>query len=156
MASDWTFLTKHAAALLALSWSPDSTLEEIAEAAGISHRWAVKVVNDLLEEGYVRRDRTGRSFRYSVDAAKPLRLGIVRHVPVAQLTALLELPADASDPVERRAVLGEELRNLRYEVERERELLGRLRADRNRLAAAVARAQSALSLDDGDPATPPS
>jgi DNA-binding Lrp family transcriptional regulator len=59
--------------LLELAENPTDRLNDISERVGISRRAAQMIVADLVEAGYVQRERVGRRNRYSVDVSRPLR-----------------------------------------------------------------------------------
>jgi sugar-specific transcriptional regulator TrmB len=61
-----TFLTNHAHVLLAVARSPDLRVREIAKAAGITERYAYRLLSDLETAGYVDRRRHGRCNLYRV------------------------------------------------------------------------------------------
>lgn len=69
----WTFLTHHAHVLLAVAKNPDATIEEIAQAVGITPRSAVTILNDLDATGYLERERRGRRNHYVLHRDRPLR-----------------------------------------------------------------------------------
>ena len=69
----WTFLTNHAHVLLCVAREPDARLRDIAVDVGITERAAQRIVADLVEAGYLGRERQGRRNRYSVRADLPLR-----------------------------------------------------------------------------------
>ena len=69
----WTFLTHHAHVLVAVADNNDVTLAEIARIVGISERSAVTILNNLVAEGYVERERRGRRNHYTVRGTRPLR-----------------------------------------------------------------------------------
>jgi predicted ArsR family transcriptional regulator len=69
----WTFLTNHAHVLLCVSNDPDIRLREIAESVGITERAAHRILSELVEEGYVERERQGRRNTYRVRLDRPLR-----------------------------------------------------------------------------------
>jgi DNA-binding IclR family transcriptional regulator len=52
---------------------PDARLREIAEAIGITERATHRLVSELVDEGYLTRERVGRCNRYAVDDSKHLR-----------------------------------------------------------------------------------
>jgi len=64
--SKWSFLTNHAHVVLCIAHDPDSRLRDIAEAVGITERATHRIIVDLVEEGYVSRERIGRRNRYHV------------------------------------------------------------------------------------------
>jgi DNA-binding MarR family transcriptional regulator len=69
----WTFLTSHGLLLLEVVRSPDGTVRELAERAGLTERQAHRVLADLESEGYIVRERIGRRNRYRVNERAPLR-----------------------------------------------------------------------------------
>jgi hypothetical protein len=68
----WTFITNHAQVLLAVAQNPDLRVREIAEATGITERYAYRVLGDLQSAGYVDRVRHGRCNLYRIHPDLPL------------------------------------------------------------------------------------
>jgi DNA-binding transcriptional ArsR family regulator len=62
----WTFITNHAQVLLAVAQRPDLRVRQIAAAAGITERYAYRILRDLQNAGYVERRRSGRCNLYRV------------------------------------------------------------------------------------------
>ena len=89
---DWTFLTRHAQALLAVSKNPDMRLRDIADALGITERSAQAMVNDLVAGGYLKKKRIGRRNVYEVVGTLPMRTTVARHRQVGEFLALFILP----------------------------------------------------------------
>ena len=85
----WDFLTSHAHVLLVISADSGIRLRDIAAAVGITERGAHKIVNELVEEGYVQREREGRRNRYKVKPELPLRHPLVQERAVGDLLAVL-------------------------------------------------------------------
>ena len=85
----WGFLTNHAQALLCIADDPGVRLREIATTVGITERAAFGIVTDLVEAGYVVKDKNGRRNRYAVQVDKPLPGALLRQRTVGQLVALL-------------------------------------------------------------------
>jgi len=85
----WGFLTNHAQALLCIAQDPGVRLREIATVLGITERAAFSIVTDLVEAGYVLKDKAGRRNRYRVQVDQPLPEAILRERTVGQLLALL-------------------------------------------------------------------
>jgi predicted ArsR family transcriptional regulator len=85
----WGFLTNHARALLCIAQDPGVRLREIATALGITERAAFGIVTDLVEAGYVLKDRNGRRNRYRVQVDQPLPDARLRQRTVGQLLDLL-------------------------------------------------------------------
>jgi len=69
----WDFLTNHAHVLTCVAHDPGIRLRDIAAAVGITERAAHRILSELVEEGYVLRERHGRRNRYQVKPELPLR-----------------------------------------------------------------------------------
>lgn len=69
----WTFLTNHAHVLLCIAKNPEVRLAEIARLVGIGERAVHSIVTDLVEAGYVVRERQGRNNVYDVNLDRPFR-----------------------------------------------------------------------------------
>ncbi len=63
----WGFLTNHALVLLHVYEHPDSTLRQIADAAGITERATLSILRDMEEDGVVTRTKVGRNNHYGVN-----------------------------------------------------------------------------------------
>jgi winged helix-turn-helix DNA-binding protein len=88
----WDFLTNHAHVLLSVSRDSGIRLREIAAAVGITERSAHKILSELVEEGYVLRERHGRRNRYKVKPELPLRHPLVQDSEVGDLLNVLLRP----------------------------------------------------------------
>jgi hypothetical protein len=91
-ASGWDFLTNHAHVLLCVADDPGIRLRDIAAAVGITERGAHKVLTDLVDEGYVLRERHGRRNHYTVKPELPLRHPLVNDREVGDLLNVLLRP----------------------------------------------------------------
>jgi DNA-binding Lrp family transcriptional regulator len=69
----WTFLTNHAHVMIAISRDPDLRQREIGELVGITEGAAQRILHELEDAGYVRRERIGRRNHYHVVGELPLR-----------------------------------------------------------------------------------
>ncbi len=85
----WDFLTNHAHVLTCVAHDPGIRLRDIAVAVGITERAAHKILSDLVEEGYVLRERQGRRNRYQVVPQLPLRHPLVQGREVGDLLEVL-------------------------------------------------------------------
>jgi DNA-binding transcriptional ArsR family regulator len=85
----WDFLTSHAHVLLCVAHDPGIRLRDIAAAVGITERAAHRIVSELVEEGYVLREREGRRNRYEVVPELPLRHPLVQEREVGDLLEVL-------------------------------------------------------------------
>ncbi len=92
VASSWDFLTNHAHVLLCVAKDPGIRLRDIAAAVGITERGAHKVLTELVNEGYVLRERHGRRNRYKVKPELPLRHPLVHDREVGDLLKVLLRP----------------------------------------------------------------
>ena len=85
----WTFLTNHSHVLICLHGEPELTLREVADRVGITERSVQRIVAELEEGGYVRRERHGRGNLYQFHSTVPLRHPIERHCTVGDLIAMV-------------------------------------------------------------------
>ena len=89
----WSFLTNHARVLICIAQDPGVRLREIGDRVGITERAAHRIVDELVEAGYVSRTRTGRRNQYAIRLALPLPDGLVHERSVGDLLAILAAPA---------------------------------------------------------------
>lgn len=84
----WSFLSTHGLTLLAIAENPERTLREIGEEVGITERATHRIVTELVQAGYVKKQRQGRRNTYEVctDPKPPHPL-----MPPAALEALVQL-----------------------------------------------------------------
>ena len=85
----WDFLTNHAHVLMCVAHDPGIRLRDIAAAVGITERAAHRILSELVEEGYVLRERQGRRNRYQVVPGRPLRHPLVQEREVGDLLEVL-------------------------------------------------------------------
>lgn len=85
----WTFLTNHAHVLIALSANPDLVLREVALRVGITERGVQRIVQDLEDEGFIRREKVGRKNHYQVLKEQALRHPIEAHRTIGDLLQLI-------------------------------------------------------------------
>ncbi len=69
----WTFLSNHGHVLVCIAQNPDIRISEIADLVGIGERATHRIVQDLVEGGYVVRTHVGRRNTYSVDFSRSFR-----------------------------------------------------------------------------------
>jgi predicted HTH transcriptional regulator len=91
-ASGWDFLTNHAHVLLCIADDPGIRLRDIAAAVGITERGAHKILSELVDDGYVLRERQGRRNRYTVKPDLPLRHPLVHDREIGDLLEVLLRP----------------------------------------------------------------
>jgi uncharacterized membrane protein len=85
----WTFLTNHAHVLIVLAAEPGLVLREVAQRVGITERAVQRIVQDLEEEGFIRREKVGRKNEYEVLPDKALRHPIEWHRNIGDLVKLI-------------------------------------------------------------------
>ena len=64
-------------------------MREVADSVGITERATQRIVAELEEAGYLRRERHGRRNHYEIAPDNHLRHPIERHVAVAELIEIL-------------------------------------------------------------------
>jgi predicted ArsR family transcriptional regulator len=86
---NWTFLTNHARVLLCVAHDPGARLRDIAASLDITERSAFGIITDLVEAGYVVKEKDGRRNRYRIQAHLPLPEPTARERTVGEVLALL-------------------------------------------------------------------
>jgi predicted ArsR family transcriptional regulator len=90
----WTFVTNHTRVLVTIAHDRDVRIRDIALIVGITERAAQRIVADLIEEGYVTRERVGRRNHYFVNPELKMRHPSQREQDVGTLLDVLEVRAD--------------------------------------------------------------
>ncbi len=85
----WTFLTSHARVLLLVAHDPGVRLRDIAASLDITERSAFAIITDLVQAGYVVKEKTGRRNRYHIQAHLPLPEPTSQERTVGEVLALL-------------------------------------------------------------------
>ena len=96
------FLTNHGLVLLCIAHDPGARMRDIAADVQITERAAQRIVADLIEAGYLDRERVGRRNRYTVQAGLPIALPTRRDI---DLNALLNVLLPESSSVARREAM---------------------------------------------------
>jgi DNA-binding IclR family transcriptional regulator len=68
----WQFVTNHTQVLLCIARDPDIRLRDIADEIGITLGSAQRILAELVEAGYVKRERRGRRNHYAIDHDAPM------------------------------------------------------------------------------------
>ncbi len=87
--ASWTFLTNHARVLLCVAQDPGVRLRDIAASLDITERSAFGIITDLVEAGYVIKEKDGRRNRYRIQAHLPLPELARRERTVGEILTLL-------------------------------------------------------------------
>jgi predicted transcriptional regulator len=91
----WDFLTNHAHVLICVAHDPHIRLRDIAAAVGITERAAHRILSELVEDGYVLRERQGRRNFYQVVERLPMRHPLVQEREIGELLEVLVGPSAA-------------------------------------------------------------
>lgn len=97
----WTFLANHGHALICIARDSGIRLRDLALAVGVTERTAQTIVNDLVEAGYIERERVGTRSRYRINAELPLRHPIEQDHAVGELVMTLAAAAGSREPRDR-------------------------------------------------------
>jgi len=89
--ANWRFVTNHTQVLLCISANPEVRLRDIAPRVGITERATQRIVADLVEAGYVTRQRIGRRNRYAINREKEMRHPAQFGYEIGPLLDLLQL-----------------------------------------------------------------
>ena len=92
----WTFLSNQGNVIVYLDEHPTARLREIAEVVGITERAAHKLVSELVEEGYLTRQRVGRRNQYTVNPDLRMRDPALTSQTLRHLLAGMTRPATGS------------------------------------------------------------
>ncbi|MFO0943742.1 MAG: winged helix-turn-helix transcriptional regulator [Pirellulales bacterium] len=85
----WTFLTNHTHVLVMLFSNPEIPLREVAIQVGITERAVQRIVADLEEGGFIKREKVGRGNHYEIIKSKTLRHPIEAHRKIGDLLNLV-------------------------------------------------------------------
>jgi DNA-binding MarR family transcriptional regulator len=90
----WRFLSNHTQVLLCVHRDPNARFRDIGQSVGITERAAQRIVADLIESGYVERERAGRRNHYSINTDIAMRHPAQHGHEVGELLQLLQLEDD--------------------------------------------------------------
>ena len=98
--ASWTFLTNHARVLLCVANDPGMRLRDIAASLDITERSAFGILTELVEAGYVVKEKDGRRNRYHIQAHLPLPELASRDRTVGDVLALLSGAGPAESEIQ--------------------------------------------------------
>ena len=93
---EWTFLTNHAHVLMCVARDSSVRLRDVAQDVGITERAAQRIVADLVEAGYLERERDGRRNRYRLNENAPLRHPLDAGHEIGEIVRILGRPGKQS------------------------------------------------------------
>ena len=76
--SSWKFFTNHGQVLLRIAQDGDITLRDLGEEVGITEGAVGRIVADLVESGFIARQRVGRRNHYEINRTTTVRHGAKR------------------------------------------------------------------------------
>ena len=94
----WTFLSNYGHVLVVLATNPDARMRDIADMVGITERAVQQIVGQLVEQGYVFKDKDGRRNRYHIAHHAHLRHELEAGVSLGEFVALVRRPVERSRP----------------------------------------------------------
>jgi DNA-binding MarR family transcriptional regulator len=105
---EYQFLTNHAQVLLCVAHDPGIRLRDIAQTVGITERSAHRIVSELVDDGYVARERVGRRSVYKVEPELPLIHPLSQETEQRRIGDLLKvlLDEDGLVPAQRKPKRG--------------------------------------------------
>lgn len=92
--AEWTFLTNHAHVIVCVARDPGMRMRDIADHVGITERAAQRIVAELVDAGYLERERDGRRNQYTLNAELPLRHPLERGNVIGDLLGILNRDGD--------------------------------------------------------------
>src|SRR6476660_3761817 len=95
----WRFVTSHTQVLLCLQRNPRARMRDIAETVGITERASQRIVTDLVEAGYVSRQRECRRSLYDLNRELRMRHPSQFDHEIGELLDLWRLDERSGDSV---------------------------------------------------------
>jgi len=90
---NWRFLSNHTQVLLCVARDPTVRFRDIAEMVGVTERATQRIVADLIDTGYIEREKVGRRNRYHLNTEIKMRHAAQADHEIGELLSLFELPA---------------------------------------------------------------
>ncbi|WP_298212408.1 winged helix-turn-helix domain-containing protein [Ferrimicrobium sp.] len=85
----WTFLSNHGHVLILIAQDPEIRGRDIAEKVGITERATQTIIADLVNAGYLERERRGRRNYYRVNLDLPLRHNVEASHTIGELLKVI-------------------------------------------------------------------
>ncbi|CAL8969229.1 hypothetical protein TESS_TESS_01856 [Tessaracoccus sp. O5.2] len=93
---DWTFLSNYGHVLVALARNPTARMRDIAQQVGITERAVQQIVGELVTQGHVIKEKSGRRNEYRLAPDTHLRHNLERGVRVADFVAMVSGAGEAN------------------------------------------------------------
>jgi DNA-binding transcriptional ArsR family regulator len=84
----WTFLSNHSHVIICLARDPEIRMRDIATSVGITERAVIRIVTELENGGYVKKERIGRRNRYTIVADQHFRHPLEAHHSIKAILSL--------------------------------------------------------------------
>jgi len=97
---EWAFITSHFLVLLCLAEDPEARMSDVAERLQLTERRVQAIAAELLDAGYLEKDRVGRRNHYRVNRDMPLRHLQTQHRQLGDLLDLISPHAGEAPPAE--------------------------------------------------------
>ena len=85
----WKFITNYGIVLTYVGKHPDALAADIATNVGVRERTIRRIIDELVSDGYLEKERVGRANRYRVNFKAPLRRSIMRGAKVGDILETL-------------------------------------------------------------------
>jgi len=95
--SRWTFMSNHGHVLAHLAGHPDARARDTAAEVGVTERAVQSIVKDLVDGGYLEKEKSGRRNSYRVCAGRVFRHPVEAGVSVDDFLRLLRQGSSALD-----------------------------------------------------------
>lgn len=92
----WTFLTNYGHVLVCLARDPDARMRDVADAVGITERAVQQIIRELVQQGYVEKEKAGRRNRYAVVRSAHFRHDLEADVSLGSFVDLVLGPAGSA------------------------------------------------------------
>ncbi len=87
--NNWTFITNHAAVLTLLNDDNQLTARAIGRILNITSRSVYRIIQDLEQEGYIAKSKSGRRNIYTINKSLPMRRAPQRDIQVRDLLSAI-------------------------------------------------------------------
>ena len=97
-ARSWRFITNHTHVLLCIARNQDVRMRDLAVQVGLTERGANRIVGELIDAGFVNRERRGRRNRYVINREVLMQHPTADDQEIGALLDLLRLDELAEPP----------------------------------------------------------
>ena len=95
----WTFLSNHGLIFTYIAQNPSATTQSTANKAGLSIRAVQTILDDLEEEGYISRQKVGRSNHYGINPEKAMRHRLEKRHSVGKILQALAIGVQKTNTI---------------------------------------------------------